>query len=242
LSISTNDETSVSASSSNDRPDSKAAVATQAAKEQAADVAGGAVDKGKEVAGQAASAATAVASEAKDQVQDLVHRTRSELMDQAESRGQQAASGLRTLSDQLSALGEGRSGDAGRLPEYLEQARTKASSLADRLEQGGPQGVLDDVTSFARRRPGLFLVGAVGAGFLAGRLIRSGAASGATASTPPAQSPSPAGLTGHAQRAIASASDPFGDAATEVGIVGEPSITPTSVAYGGSVADVSELP
>ena len=32
------------------------------------------------------------------------------------------------------------------------------------------------MTDFARRRPGLFLVGAVGAGFLAGRVVRSGKA------------------------------------------------------------------
>jgi hypothetical protein len=240
VSFSTNNETSATTSSSGDHPDSKAAVATQAAKEQAADVASGAVDKGKEVAGQAASGATAVASEAKGQAQELVHRTRQELMDQAGSRGQQAAGGLRTLSDQLVALGEGRTNEAGRLPEYLEQARTKATELADRLEQGGPQGVLDDVTGFARRRPGLFLVGAVGAGFLVGRLIRSGAASGATSST----SSSPPGLAGATPRGIGATSNAFADDGDLAGggIIGEPSITPTSVAYGGGVVGVSELP
>jgi hypothetical protein len=236
LSISTNDETSIHAPSG-DQPDSKAAAATQAAKAQAADVAASAVDKGKEVAGQASSAASAVAVEAKDQVQDLVHRTRDELMDQAESRGQQAASGLRTLSDQLSALGDGRSEDAGRLPEYLEQARTRASSLADRLEQGGPQGVLDDVTAFARRRPGLYLVGAIGAGFAAGRLIRSGAASAGAGSGTPSSS-APVGLSGQAPRAIGtSPSEPAG-----LGARAEPPSLPTSGGPGGGGVDGRELP
>jgi hypothetical protein len=241
LSISTNDETSVN-SPSGDQSDSKAAVATQAVKEQATGVAAGAVDRGKEVAGQASSAAGAVAGEAKNQVQDLVHRTRGELMDQAESRGQQAASGLRTLSDQLSALGDGRSGEAGRLPEYLEQARTRVSSLAERLEQGGPQGVLDDVTAFARRRPGLFLVGAVGTGFLVGRLVRSGAAaSGGEGGAPPSP---PAGLSGRAPRAIGTSPIPPAPdvALSDVGIVGEPLLPPTSPVYEGGGVDVGELP
>jgi hypothetical protein len=241
LSMSTNVETS-SIAPSEDQPDSKVAVATQAAKEQASGVAAGALDKGREVAGQASSAAGAVAGEAKTQVQDLVHRTRGELMDQAESRGQQAASGLRTLSDQLSALGDGRAAEAGRLPEYLEQARTRASSLADRLEQGGPQGVLDDVTAFARRRPGLFLVGAVGAGFVVGRLIRSGvASSGGNGGVP--SSPA-AGLSGAAPRPIGLPASALssGVEASDVGIAGEPLLEPSSVAYEVSRVDVGELP
>ena len=49
--------------------------------------------------------------------------------------------------------------------------------LASRMEQGGAQGVVDDVTRFARRRPGAFLAGAAGVGFVVGRLVRAGAAS-----------------------------------------------------------------
>jgi hypothetical protein len=45
------------------------------------------------------------------------------------------------------------------------------------MEQGGPQGVLDDVSRFARRRPGMFLAGAAGIGFVVGRLVRAGVAS-----------------------------------------------------------------
>ena len=49
--------------------------------------------------------------------------------------------------------------------------------LASRMEQGGAQGVVEDVTRFARRRPGAFLAGAAGVGFVVGRLVRAGAAS-----------------------------------------------------------------
>jgi hypothetical protein len=51
------------------------------------------------------------------------------------------------------------------------------------MEQGGAQGVVDDVTRFARRRPGVFLAGAAGMGFVVGRLVRAGAASQRTDAT-----------------------------------------------------------
>ncbi len=93
------------------------------------------------------------------------------------SRGQGvAAAGLQSLSGQLSALRDGRPEDAGALTDYLSEAEQRVSGLADRLQSGGAQGAVDDLSRFARRRPGLFLAGAVGLGFLVGRLARSGAA------------------------------------------------------------------
>ena len=43
-------------------------------------------------------------------------------------------------------------------------------SFADRLQNREPAELLDEVRSFARRKPGLFLLGAAAAGVLAGRL------------------------------------------------------------------------
>ena len=48
--------------------------------------------------------------------------------------------------------------------------------FANRLEMSGPQGLVDDVSSFARRRPGAFLLAAGVAGFAVGRIARAGAA------------------------------------------------------------------
>ena len=58
----------------------------------------------------------------------------------------------------------------------LEGAERQVEGLASRLEQRGPQGLMDDVTRFARRRPGVFLSGAVAAGFVVGRVVRAGVA------------------------------------------------------------------
>lgn len=45
-------------------------------------------------------------------------------------------------------------------------------AFADRLQNREPAELLDEVRSFARRKPGLFLLGAAAAGVLAGRLTR----------------------------------------------------------------------
>jgi hypothetical protein len=80
---------------------------------------------------------------------------------------------LRGLAGQIQALVEGRRDEAGAAGDYARQAGDKVNQLAGRLEQGGFDGLVDDVRRFARQRPGLFLVGAAAAGFAAGRMIRA---------------------------------------------------------------------
>jgi len=147
----------------------QAAVETSEVKETAKEGA-------KEVAHDAAEQVKAVTGQAREQFDRVVGEAGGQLREQAEQQSTRAAAGLRTLSDQVSALAAGRTDQAGPLVGYLEEVQTKVQGFAERLESGGPQGLVDDVTSFARRRPGLFLAGAAGVGFVVGRLARSGAA------------------------------------------------------------------
>jgi hypothetical protein len=150
--------------------------AAETAKAEVATVATAAADGAKEVAGEASEQTKAVISEAKQQVDHLVTKTREEVRQQAEDRTAQAASGLRRLSEQVAALADGQPDNAGSLPRYLEEAQEHVRGLAIRLEQGGSQGIVDDMSRFARRRPGLFLAGAVSAGFVVGRVLRAASA------------------------------------------------------------------
>lgn len=157
-----------------ERPNS-AQVADTAAT-AASDVASTAATGAKDAASEVATQAKVVAGEAKRQIGTVVDQTRRELSQQADERTRQAAGGLRTLADQASALADGRPDDAGPLAGYLGEAQTRVSNFAERLETGGPQGLLDDVSDFARRRPIVFLAVAGGAGFMVGRLARAGRA------------------------------------------------------------------
>jgi hypothetical protein len=145
--------------------------ATDVAKDQAAEVANTARDAGKHVAGVAGEQAGQVASEATQQVKQLVQQTRGELTEQAASQQQRVARGLRSLSKELSAMAHG-SEQAGMAADLVQQASERANAVASWLEQREPGHVVDEVTRFARRRPGAFLALAAGAGLLVGRLGR----------------------------------------------------------------------
>ena len=148
--------------------------AADAASSAAGDAASTAGDEAKRAAAEAKDQARSVVGEAKEQVSGLVQQARDELRTQSADRSRQAAGGLRTLSAQLQALTEGRPGDAGPLAGYVTDARRQVASFASRLEDRGIEGVVDDVSRFARRRPGVFLLAAAGAGFVVGRFVRSG--------------------------------------------------------------------
>jgi hypothetical protein len=149
---------------------------TEKASSALAGVASEAGGSAKDVAGQATEQLSNVAEQAKTQLTGLVDQTKAEMQQQAQARGEQAAGALRSLSDQLQALASGRPQEAGQLTSYLDEARQRVVGVASTLEQRGPQGVLDDVARYARRKPGMFLLMAGVAGFSVGRLVRAGAA------------------------------------------------------------------
>ena len=144
---------------------------TDVAKDQAGEVAKTASDAGKHVADVAGEQAGQVASEATQQVKQLVQQTRSELTDQAASQQKRVASGLRSLSKELSAMAYG-SEQPGMAADLAQQAGERTNAVASWLEEREPGHVVDEIVRFARQRPGAFLAVAAGAGFLVGRLGR----------------------------------------------------------------------
>lgn len=168
--------------------DSNPASTTEVAKSQAGDVAGGAKDAAQQVAGAAKEQVGQVAQEARTQVKQVVGQAQAELSDQAQTQQTKAAGGLHSLGDQLAAMASG-SDQPGMATDVAQQAADRAHQFAGWLENRDPQGVLDDVRSFARRKPGVFLIAAVGAGVLAGRLARGLSADSDATSSPSAGSP-----------------------------------------------------
>jgi hypothetical protein len=149
---------------------------TSTAKQETGAVAQTAAGAGKEVVSAVSERTAAVAGTAKQQLSSIVDQTKSELRTQAEGQGQQVIGSLHRLSDQVSALASGRPEEAGQVGALLEEGQQRLQSYLGSLELRGPQGMVDDVTRFARRRPGMFLLGAGVAGFAIGRLVRSAAA------------------------------------------------------------------
>ena len=144
---------------------------SEVAKDQAAGVGQSAADAGQHVAGVAKEEVQNVAGEAAHQAQQLLDQARGELSEQAAQQQQRVAGGLRSLSRELDSMADG-SQESGVATDLARQAATKAGEVAEWLERRDPNGLLDDVKSFARRRPGAFLAIALGAGLAAGRLTR----------------------------------------------------------------------
>jgi hypothetical protein len=130
-----------------------------------------------EVAATAAGEARALVEDARSQVQELMSKARGELSEQAEQRALHAAQGLRTMSDQLRAMAEGHPEEAGPVASWTREVQLRLQQWSGRLEQGGVEGVLRDLSRFARRRPGVFLVGCVAAGMVVGRVVKDVAGS-----------------------------------------------------------------
>jgi hypothetical protein len=164
-------------------------------KDKAADLGQSGVDVGKHAAGVAQEQAAQVAAEATRQGRDLLRQAQGQLGEQAARGQQRLATELLSLGDELSSMADG-SQQHGAAADLVRQAAPRAWRAGQWLDDRSPTQVFDDVQAFARRRPGVFLAAAVGAGLAAGRLTRGLTASkgpdddpGASAALPARPSP-----------------------------------------------------
>ncbi|SMH49887.1 hypothetical protein SAMN06295885_3439 [Rathayibacter oskolensis] len=144
-----------------------------AAKDQAASVAGDAKQAAGDVLATGKEEAATVAAEAKTQVKDLIDQSRGQLTEQAHAQKENAAKGARAFSDDLTALAEGKGGTDNSASQLVSQLAGRAQGVATWLEDREPAELLEDVKSFARRRPGAFILIAAATGLVAGRLVRA---------------------------------------------------------------------
>lgn len=198
---------------------------TDVVKDEAERVGGTAAESGRQVAGVAKEEAAHVADEARHQIRDLTDQARQELVDQAHQQKDRTANNLHALSDELRTMADSsdRSGTGAQL---VSEAARRTGDAAQWLEHRQPGDLIDEVKSFARRRPGAFLLLAAGGGVLAGRLTRGTAQEqkatqgGSGGGTGQATQPSEAGTPATGQR-------PFGTAERPGRVTHDRPVTPT---------------
>lgn len=152
--------------------------------EEASRLAGSASDAGQRVGHTAREETKKVAAEAGTQTRNLLHEAGGELREQAAAQQERLAGGLRSLGSQLSEMADSSS-EPGMAADVARQAADRARAVAQWLEAREPGSLVQEVKSFARQRPGLFLGLAAGAGVLAGRLTRALATPSETGDTTP---------------------------------------------------------
>ncbi len=153
-------------------PSSGSSSTRDVAKDEAKGVAQDAVQGGKQTAETAKQQAGEVANEAKSQARALVDQTRQQLASQGTEQQQRAASGLRSVADELTSMINGEGGTNGLASDLARQLSERVQSVADYIEQHEPRDLLQEVQRFARQRPGTFLAAAGVLGFIGGRMTR----------------------------------------------------------------------
>ena len=104
---------------------------------------------------------------------DLLNQAGSKTRDRADTQVRTLAGSLSSVADDLGQMAD-RAGDpSGSLAGLARDGARFTRTMADRLDRDGLQGALDEMTSFARRRPMVFLAGAFAAGIGLGRLTRN---------------------------------------------------------------------
>ncbi|GAB3349270.1 hypothetical protein [Modestobacter lapidis] len=168
------------------------------AKDQASNVASGAAQAGGQVASTAADQAKQVTQETKRQAQDMVAQGRQQLQEQARTGQQKAGQGLNEIAQQLRTMVQGGETPSGPAADLVAQAGDKVEQLATWISDREPGDLVTELRTFARRKPGVFLLGAAVAGVVAGRLT-----TGAVAAHKDEGSSGSAGTGGYAQPAVA---------------------------------------
>jgi hypothetical protein len=109
-----------------------------------------------------------VAGEVSYQVRNVAAELRDQVSGQARTQNDRIVDGIRRMADDLDGMVADGTGSPARtvVSRVAQGGRQMADYLADR----GPEGVLDEVQDFARRRPGAFLATALATGFVVGRL------------------------------------------------------------------------
>lgn len=188
------------------------------AKETAQQAAGAAAEEGKRVAGIARDEARHVASEATAQARSLLSDATAEVEQQSRLQKDRLAGTVRTFGDDLDQMATSGSGLAAEVAREFAQ---RARSLSTQLESKEPTELLDGVRAYAREHPGTFLLGALAAGLVAGRVAR-----GAKEAT----------STGGATQVDSSASPPPPPPLSTPAAPGAPAVPATPTAYDAPAA------
>lgn len=143
---------------------------TQDVKDQVQDTAATGADEGKHLAAVVGEEAQNVAVQAKDQVHDLIDETLGQINDQSRTQLDRLVGTLKDLSTDLESMSS--AADSGLATQLTQQIAERSRGISSHLDGREPTEVLDDVRQLARRHPGLFLLGALSAGVVVGRLAR----------------------------------------------------------------------
>jgi hypothetical protein len=114
-----------------------------------------------------------VADEARQQGRELMGETKERLRKEADRQTGRTASGLKSMSSELHSMADNSEQPASGVATWVRRGADEIDSFANRLDRDGIDGVVREVSDFARRNPTTFLLTTFGAGLLVGRLMKN---------------------------------------------------------------------
>lgn len=178
----------------NTGPEQPGSSGASGAADQARQAAGTAADEGKHVAGVAKDEAQQVASDVQSHARDLLGEARTEVQAQTRTQLDSLVGTLQGFAEDLEKMARGEGPGSGLANDVVQQVGDRARTFSSQLQGRDPSEILDQARDFARRKPGTFLLGALAAGVVAGRLAR-GAKDAQGSSGPGTAQPTPVSST-----------------------------------------------
>ncbi len=207
------------------------------AKDEATQVGQVAASAASDVAGTAKQQAGQVAGEAVNQLRSLTDEARNQANQQVSNATDKLSSTVRSLASEMRDLGQGKGDASGTVAGLVQQLADKSEQLADYVSAQGPGGLLQELRTFASRKPGTFLLGALAAGAVTGRVVKGATAGSSTG----AVGTSPRSLTSGSTGAYGT-TDTYGTASThETSSYGTASARPVAAA-GDTVPSSEPMP
>jgi hypothetical protein len=113
------------------------------------------------------------------QTRGMAHQLFGDVREAAEEmldeRKERAADSVHGVADALRRTAGNLKGENEAIARYAEQAADTVARFSDTVRERRFGDMIADLDDFARRQPTLFLVGAVAAGFIAGRFMAASA-------------------------------------------------------------------
>lgn len=131
-------------------------------------------DQAREVTGQAQQKAQEAAEQAKQKASETAEQVRQEAESRIDRRRNEAADRLGGVAQALRRTGQDiHERDDQLVGEYVEAAANQVEQFSDYLQKHNTGDLIREVQRLAARQPELAAAGALAAGFLVGRFLKS---------------------------------------------------------------------
>lgn len=125
------------------------------------------------VAAEVEDKATNLATQARDQAADLAHQAQAEAKHKLDEQKANAAAQLQDIAKAIHQTGDQISQQNPTLAHYTRRLADQMESASSYLSDQELKDILNDVQSFARQRPEVFIGGAFALGVVIARFLKS---------------------------------------------------------------------